>query len=284
MTTPVDLKHVGELVAGGRYATALHLAAELSARAAGPDRAEVLILAARAAQQLGLYRETARYSAEALDASGADTVLQARALSAMGAAALQLGDPLQAEEYLLRAAACPAAPDVAGTIHFNLAYAYEMMRQAAAAAAEYRMAAQVFQGVPDAPNEIRARHNLAWLLLEQRDLAGARSELDRTAGLLEADSRLQAQQLALEAFFARQAGQAAEAVRLCEDLLVPGHPGATAWDRCFAGWLMADVAAGEGRYDLARQFLGRARREAEDARDPGLWNRLTELQNRLDSV
>lgn len=277
----MDLGEVRELVNRGRYATALREATEGAAPAHGAIRSEYLLLAARAAQQLGLHRETARLAGDAVAAAGNDPGLRARALTAVGAAAVELGDPGQAEQHLLAAAAFGPPADVAGAIQFNLGTVYEMMRRKDAAIAAYRSAARVYGDLGESMQVLRVGQNIAWLLLEHGDLAGARAEMDRTVPLLVPGSPEQAQHLALEAGAARLAGQGAEAVRVCEDLLVPGHPGATAWCRCYAAWLMGDVAADEGRFDLARQFLARARREAEGARDPGLWNRLTELQNRL---
>lgn len=208
--------------------------------------------------------------------------MRARAYAAMGAAALNLGDPHQAKEYLLQAGALPCAPMTRADTSYNLAYAYELMRRFEPAIASYRAAAGVYASIAAHSEESRARQNLAWLLLAQGDLAGATLELRLTARMVAPASREQAQQLAMQAYAARTAGQSAEAVRICEDLLIPGHPGGTAWCRCFAAWLMADMAASEGRLDLARQFLSRAEREAEGAKDPALWNRLTALRNRLD--
>lgn len=119
--------------------------------------------------------------------------------------------------------------------------------------------------------------------MEQRDLAGARAELNRTAAIAGSGSAEQAKQLGLEACAWRQAGQTAEAVRICEDLLGHGQTVTTPWCRCYAAWLAADVAAAEGAKDLARQFLALARRNAKAAQDPSLWNRITALQTRLDT-
>lgn len=278
----MDLERVRDLITRGRYFTGLRMAAEAAESAAGARRAELLILAARAAQQLGLTRETAQLAGGALAAAGGDPQIRARALAAAGSAALDLGDPAQAEEYLLEAAGLTSTPAVAAAIQYHLGCAYERMRRPGLAMTGYQRTAQLASEAGLVRREIQARHNLAWLLLEQGETVPARHELSRVQALLDPESPFQAQQLALEAFAARVSGQGAEAVRICEDLLAPGHPGATAWCRCYAAWLAGDVAADEGRTDLARQFLDRARREAEGARDPALWNRLAALQGRLD--
>lgn len=278
----MDLVRARNLVAQGRYVTALREASAAADQAAGAERVELFILAARSAQELGLHQESARLAGQALSSEHMDDMLRARALSAMGGILAQLGDYAQAEQYLIEAAAVAPVPD--GRRHFNLGAVYEAMRRPDVAIAQYRTATQLFRAAGSTHHELKARQNTAWLLLSQRELGPARTELSITADLVEPNSPYQAQQLALEALAARVAGQTGEAVRICEDLLAPGYPGATAWCRCYAAWLVADVAADEDRPDPARQFLARARCEAEAAQDPALWNQLAALQNRLDDM
>lgn len=280
----MDLERVRDLVAQGRYVTALREASAAADQDGAADRAQYLLVAATAADRLGLRQEQERLASLVLAGADADPDCQARALLALGAVELDRGDPYRAEEHLLRAAALPIAPPVMANVQYHLGCTYEAMRRPETAMAAFRRAAEMTATCGWVRREIQARHNLAWLLLDQGAVAAALPELRRTAQLLEAESPLQAQQLALEASTARLSGQGAEAVRICEDLLAPTYPGANAWCRCYAAWLAGDVAADEGRTDLGRQFLERARRDAEAARDPALWNRLTALQRRVDEM
>lgn len=277
----MDLEQVRELLTRGRCVTALRVATEAAEQSTGAQRAQYLLLAAGATTQLGMHRETARLAGDAL-AAATDTILQAKARIALAAAALYQGDPHQAEDYLVHVNLAALPDDLAGPAQYNLGMAYEAKRRHDAASGAYAAAAEKFRRCGQTHHECLARLNLAWLRLDRADLGWARRELARVAEIAAPSSTAQAQLLAMEAMAARIAGQSAEAVRICEDLLVPGQGHVTGWCRCFAAWLTATMALDEGRPDLARQFLDRARREAEAARDPCLWNRLTELQNRLD--
>lgn len=280
----MDLEQVRGLLNRGRYVTALRLAREGADASEGAERVDMLLLAARAAQMLGLYDETVELATSALEVDGIESDRRARVLGAAGAAMFHKGDPLQAEEYLLQAAAIPATPLTTADTGYNLGKVYESMRSYGMAVHVMRQAAELYAGLGSPDDELRARQNAAWVLLQIPDLPAAQMEMARCAELLRPNTPEQAQHLALEAFSMRVAGQLGEAARLCEDLLTPGHPCATIWCRCFALWLAADIAAEEGQTSLARQFLSQARHQTYGAQDPSLWNRITALQNKIDGL
>lgn len=273
-----------ELLGRGRYVTALRLAREGAESSDGAERVDMLLLAARAAQMLGLYDETVELAVSALAVDGIESDRRARVLGAAGAAMFHKGDHVQAEDYLLQAAAIPATPLTTADTGYNLGKVYEAMRCYDMAVHVMRQAADLYASLDMPADELRARQNAAWVLLHMPDLPGARAEMFRCAELVRPNTPEQAQHLAMEALAMRLDGQCAEAARLCEDLLTPGHPGATTWCRCFALWLAADVAAEEGQPALARQFLAQARQQTYGAQDPSLWNRITALQNKLDGL
>lgn len=277
----MDLDQVADLVHRGRYVTAYRAALEEAGMRQGTDRARALLIACAAAQQLEMFSECRKCAADAVEAAGADLSLQSKARLALGAAVFKCGDAGEAEGVLLSALDCNPEPQVRAAVAHNLGAVYEARRHLQEAAVAYGHAADSFQEIGNRQRECQSRLSLAWVELQQERLPQGRAALQRAADLTEPGSCWQARCLAVEALAARVAGQDAEAVRICEDLLTPGHPGAGPWVRCFAYYLTADMAADSGRLELARQFLGRARAECQEAKDPGLWNRLTELQNRL---
>lgn len=199
----------------------------------------------------------------------------------MGVAALELGDPYEAEEHLLSALAADLPDEYIAGAHYNLGRTYERMRRWDPALSSYRQAARLWAGARP-QFTLLAHQQAAWVLLVGDNPAEAMVHLSAAAELLPAaEPRRQADQLALEAFARRLSGQTAEAVRMAEDLLQPGHPGTNDWHRCFAFWFSADIAADANEPELARSLLDQAYRYTEGARDPALWNRLGDLRRRL---
>lgn len=97
------------------------------------------------------------------------------------------------------------------------------------------------------------------------------------------DDVLRAAQLALEACWHYHQNEREQAADMAEELLTPGHPGATAWVRTCAGWVAASVAFDEDREDLALVFLRKAIASAAECRDIGLCNMVTSLRDRPGS-
>lgn len=262
-----------DLLDRGRYLAAVRLAGELE------DSPAVRLLTARGLLSMGRWQDGLAQVVPVLDTGMPDERAVARYYA--GIATLELGDPGAAEEHLLAALAGPLPAQHTAAAQYNLARAYGRLQQPDTAISMYRRAAAGFATRGDSWHLLRARQNLAWLLLCQGQTGAARAELDDALPLLRDGSPEQAHQLTLEAIALAQIGQIAEAARICEELLTSGHPAATSWDRCCAAWLAGELARQEGRPDLAREMLTEAERHADRAQDPRLWNRIGDLRRYL---
>lgn len=275
-----------DLLRGGRYLAALRQAAPIARdpNHAVAHRIEAALVAAAAALRLGMPRECRSYATLAREQAQEPEHL-AQANHNLGAAALALLEPDEAETALLAALAFEDTAYVVRarpTILYDLAISYEQRHQDELAVQVYRQAAQHYLEAGRTQDSCDCWQNAAWLGLLAHNVDEAQVLLSLVAEHLDPSrTREQTNQFAMIAYKAMLTGENQEAVELSEELLSPTRKDINPWAQTLAAITAAEVALLEGQPALARGFVDRARAWVYQSECVKMMNLVAAVRSRI---
>jgi tetratricopeptide (TPR) repeat protein len=283
----MTLADVQNLVARGRYIEAFCRAvtAACAEGVTDQERVELHLLAARACGPgLHQYREAAEQAVQAVElaarASLHDELQRARATA--GEAFRRFGDMPRAEDYLTAFLGddhgSQAEKRLRGTCLYNLGLVHTYRRNWDDALRLFVESVEAFTAAGMLVHAIAPYQMMAWtyLLTERTELAEEPLRASSTI-IPSGTEEDRSYQIALEARYALQAGNAEAALAMCREILVPTRPGVLPTHKAEAGMIMAEAKLQAGKLAEAEASARFAVECAEKSLVPHVINRANEV-------
>lgn len=173
-----------------------------------------------------------------------------------------------------------------GPAHYQLGLILRQRRDIAGSIDQYEQAVEILRGTDRAVWLVMALQNLAWLLVEDKQLPRAVECMERVERALhDLDDSREAQEVRLTTLYARafvrlHQNRPAEGARLCEEVLIDGS-GATVEQRALATWVAAECGIALQQWAEARTLVEVAVRLAIEAGDSRIMNYVTGTRCKL---
>lgn len=272
----------GEFVQAIREAERLLMVPDLSPREMG----RLFRLAGRARGESGETYASLKYFELAipwaLRAKDWDCLGMARAES--GIAWLTAGDLAGALDalhaYLLDHHRYDKAKVYLGHVQYNLGLTYRRRRDYESAVRHYVAAVEWFTEKGYTLQAAETHQNLAWLYC----LTGNIEEAERELELAESFSDVcrpdfKVEQLVCRALVLKSQGLIGDAMKMVEEVLQPGRPGASDSHRGYAAWITGTIALALRQFDKAIFFADLAINYAMQVRDTGVMSQAAALRS-----